>query len=332
MNVHAVAIVTGAHGFVGRHVARRLASQGYTVHGIGHGVWEQQEWSHWELASWLCGEVTVRNLNRIVQVPNVVVHCAGGGSVSFAQLNPLEDFERTVVSTVEVLEYIRVRAPLATLVYPSSASVYGDCASPITEDAPLAPVSQYGIHKLMAEQLIRSWTQRFSLSAAIVRLFSAYGPGLRKQLLWDACNKLAVGDTVFMGTGKEVRDWLHIDDAAELLARAAILASPTCPILNGGSGKGVSVRELLDYLGESMFSEPRAVSFSNVQRAGDPPAYVADITAAQPWTPQHHWREGVAEYVRWWKRACHGETPDSLVVPIENAGLSAIENYRPQPG
>ncbi len=331
MSTQAVAIVTGAHGFVGRHVARRLAAQGYTVHGIGHGAWAQEQWSEWNLASWLCGDVSASNLSRMVPSPDLLVHCAGGGSVSFAQHNPREDFERTVVSTVEVLSYLRLHAPRAVLVYPSSASVYGDCAPPVREDAPLAPVSQYGVHKLMAEQLIRSWAQRFSLSASIVRLFSAYGPGLRKQLLWDACRKLAAGDTVFMGTGREVRDWLHIEDAVELLAQAALRAASCCPTFNGGSGLGVSVGELLEHLARTLFGEARPLSFSQVQRAGDPPAYVADIAAARPWAPAHHWQDGVAEYVAWWKRTCNDPAADALAVPVESAGFSASERYRSRP-
>ena len=305
MGTNGLAIVTGAHGFVGRHVARTLGHKGYTVFGIGHGRWNREEWLQWGLAEWLAADITARNLRRFNHLPQLVVHCAGGGSVGFAQDNPMRDFERTVSSTAEVLEYLRTAAPGAALVYPSSASVYGNCAlSPIVETTALAPISQYGIHKLMAEQMIRSWAQRFAIPASIVRLFSAYGPGLRKQLLWDACEKLTAGDACFMGTGEEVRDWLHVEDAAELLAQAAGKTHTTCPTVNGGSGEGVQVRVLLEHLAQALLGKTTPVAFSNVQRAGDPSVYVADTRAAKQWSwrPERDWQAGIAEYVAWWSR------------------------------
>ena len=75
-----------------------------------------------------------------------------------------------------------------------------------------------------------------------------YGCGLRKQLLWDACGKFAKKEDVFMGTGDEVRDWLHVEDAAELLLAAASHASAECPTVNGDCAEGVSVREFLNIL------------------------------------------------------------------------------------
>ena len=305
MSTNGLAIVTGAHGFVGRHVARKLGRKGYTVFGIGHGQWSREEWMQWGMTEWLAADITVKNLRRLNHLPRLVVHCAGSGSVSFAQKHPVLDFERTVTSTVNVLEYLRTAAPGAALVYPSSASVYGNCTVwPIHEATLLAPISQYGIHKLMAEQMIRSWSQRFTIPSSIVRLFSAYGPGLRKQLLWDACEKLAAGDALFMGTGEEVRDWLHVEDAAELLTMAAGHTSVACPTVNGGSGEGVKVRTLLEHLAESLHGKPQTISFSNLQRTGDPSTYIADINAARQltWRPERQWRPGIAEYVAWWSR------------------------------
>jgi UDP-glucose 4-epimerase len=303
LSIRQRSIVTGAHGFVGRHVARCLHSAGYIVYGIGHGDWGEHEFSQWGLTTWLSADITLETLRALPLTPDLVIHCAGGGSVSAADQYPLRDFEQSVHSTAHVLEYLRTAAPGARLVYPSSASVYGNCTlTPIPEDAPLTPFSQYGVHKLMAEQLIRSYTQRFAIPAAIVRLFSAYGPGLRKQLLWDACQKLTAGDTLFMGTGNELRDWLHVDDAAGLLVKLAEHADPSCPTMNGGTGIGVSTRELLAHLAHCLLRHPGSLHFSNMQRTGDPVSYVADISAAMrvPWQPIHTWQAGVAQYVDWW--------------------------------
>jgi len=71
------------------------------------------------------------------------------------------------------------------------------------------------------EDLCLSYAGRWGIRTSVVRLFSVYGPSLRKQLLWDACEKFRRGDNTFAGTGSELRDWLHVKDAAALIATAA---------------------------------------------------------------------------------------------------------------
>ncbi len=165
-------VVTGAYGFLGRHVARLFSRCGYTVLGMGHGEWSREEWQQWGLSGWLCADVTLETLEQHAVVPSVIVHCAGGGSVSFSIEDPIADFERTVVSTAHVLEYVRKAAPSCRVVYPSSASVYGTVEElPIREDCRTAPISQYGVHKLMAELMVASYARQFGTSATIVRLF-----------------------------------------------------------------------------------------------------------------------------------------------------------------
>ena len=298
-------VVTGASGFIGRHVARLFAQKGHIVLGIGHGDWLREEWESWGLSEWRCADVTLQTLRQYADEPTALIHCAGGGSVAFSINDPLADFERTVGSTAHVLEYVRTSAPFCRVVYPSSASVYGAVETvPIRENCSTAPISQYGIHKLMAEQMVASYSRQFGMSAAIVRLFSIYGCGLHKQLLWDACRKFASHDTIFMGTGDEVRDWLHVDDAATLLMSAAEHASPECPVVNGGSGEGVTVRDVLLHLGYNLLQAEVLPSFSGMPRAGDPTRYIADIEVSKAWgwLPTRQWLEGVEEYATWWKR------------------------------
>jgi UDP-glucose 4-epimerase len=296
-------VITGANGFLGRHVARCFAREGHRVLGIGHGEWPREEWELWGLSGWHRVDAKLQTLKQYADSPSAIVHCAGSGSVAFSIENPLEDFERTTVTTAHVLEYVRLYAPSCRVVYPSSASVYGVVDGvPIREDCRLAPISQYGVHKLMSEQLVASYARLFGAPASIVRLFSLYGPGLRKQLLWDACGKFAVGNNVFMGTGDEVRDWLHVEDAAELLLAAVDHASSDCPTVNGGSGEGVTVRDLLQHLGSSLLKATVIPGFSGAKRVGDPSRYIADLKGAKSWNwrPRRLWRDGVAEYAAWW--------------------------------
>ncbi len=100
----------------------------------------------------------------------------------------------------------------------------------------------------LAEELCFSYARHHGVRIAVIRLFSLYGVELRKQLLWDACAKVLSAENQFFGTGDEVRDWLHIDDAVSLFMKAGEAASIDCPVLNGGTGVGVSVREVLSVI------------------------------------------------------------------------------------
>ncbi len=295
-------LITGAAGFIGRHVAAEYARHGMRVIGMGRGVWS--DWREYGISVWHRCEVTFDSLVEYGGAPDVIVHCAGGASVGFSVDQPAVDFDLTVRNTSNVLEFIRVHSPATRLVYPSSAAVYGEVKTlPITVEAPLNPVSPYGLHKQMAEALCQLYAHQFGVSVSIVRLFSIYGAGLHKQLLWDACQKFKQGEYGFFGTGDEIRDWLHVDDVAKLFYIAAQNATPDCPIVNGGSGQGVSVKEILQYLSDQLGLgiQPK---FSFEPKAGDPNAYIADVSKARTWhwVPKINWREGVAEYIEWYKQ------------------------------
>jgi UDP-glucose 4-epimerase len=154
----------------------------------------------------------------------------------------------------------------------------------------------------MAEELCLSYARNFGVASTIVRLFSVYGPGLRKQLLWDACMKIQRGDNTFFGSGLETRDWLHVDDAVSLLMAAGEQASNECPVVNGGAGQGVTVRDVLGEL-FSAFGRNDTPTFSGVTRSGDPVNYVAETSLARKWgwQPGMKWQEGIREYAEWFK-------------------------------
>ena len=182
-------LISGAHGFIGKHLARWLARQGHQVVGLGHGIWPAAEAASWGLSHWLNGDIQSGNLRLLQQAsgtPEVVYHLAGGSSVGVAIANPREDFFRTVATTAELLEWLRVDAPQARLVTVSSAAVYGSGHDgPITEDSALTPYSPYGHHKRIMEELCRSYAASYGLRVSIARLFSVFGTELNKQLLWD---------------------------------------------------------------------------------------------------------------------------------------------------
>lgn len=305
--------LTGARGFIGHHTSRYLANQGKTVVGLGHGAWVEADYQRWGLSDWLNGEVGPANLDALAArhgVPECVIHLAGGSAVGPSLAAPAEDFRRSVVGTSELAEWVRLHAPQTPVVMASSAAVYGaGHTGPIREQARCTPYSPYGFHKHMAELALSSYASSFGLRAACVRFFSVYGPGLRKQLLWDACSKLAQQVPVLAlgGHGTELRDWLHVEDAARLLMTATTHASASCPIVNCGTGVATPVRAIAEQLVASwMGGTP--ISFSGIARAGDPQSLVANNALAQAWgwSAQHGWEAGIAEYVAWFKVASKG--------------------------
>ncbi len=285
-----VALVTGAAGFIGGKVRLALIADGYEVVGAGRST--------------PFAELSLAQLSSLAAPPSLIVHCAGGSSVGQSVEAPLADFAKTVPPLAEVLEYLRTRAAGGRLVLLSSAAVYGSAPiQPIPEEAPLAPVSPYGWHKRICEELCLSYARNFGVSSAIVRLFSVYGPGLRKQLLWDACKKALSGERRFQGTGEELRDWLHIDDATALILTAAGVASPQVPIVNGGTGAATSVASVVGQLFSALAAgAPEFVG--GIGRAGDPQKYLADISRARSfgWAPHVDVSSGISEYARWFRQ------------------------------
>jgi UDP-glucose 4-epimerase len=248
-------------------------------------------------------DINLPALHALRCVPDIVIHCAGSASVGRSITDPDAERSRTLDSAAAVLDFAAVTAPRAHLVLISSAAVYGNAAiQPIEEGAALAPVSPYGDYKLQAEEMWRSHAGRHGLAGTIVRLFSVYGEGLRKQLLWDACNKLSVGNNEFGGTGEESRDWLHVADAARLLVLAGRYAAPNCPVVNGGFGRAVTVREILSELSSALRSD-LAPRFNGIARPGDPVRYLADIARARAWgwQPRVEWRDGIRRYAHWFR-------------------------------
>lgn len=278
--------------------------------GIGHGPWSAEDAGKWSYSYWCGGEIEADNLSQVAHVsglPDTIYHLAGGSSVGVSFQNPREDFSRTVESTVELLEWMRLNAAKSRVVGVSSAAVYGaQHVENIAEDAPVSPSSPYGSHKAIMESLFWSYGENFGLQVAVVRLFSVYGAGLKKQLIWDMCCKLIADRAVSIelgGTGAEVRDWLYVSDAAKLLWFVREKCSPRGRAINGGTGIATRVSEIANMICRAWGASP-VIEFSGMARDGDPPNLVADIAKARElgFQPAVKLEDGIFETVAWFKR------------------------------
>ncbi|MGO8908883.1 MAG: NAD-dependent epimerase/dehydratase family protein [Bradyrhizobium sp.] len=300
--------ITGAKGFIGRYLVRELADTGCTVHGIGHGAINDSDRLRLGLQTWLNGEIDAANLNALARhgLPSRIFHLAGGSSVGLSIEQPFEDFSRTVTSTARLLEWLRGEAPECRLIVASSAAVYGsDHRGPISEAAALAPMSPYGFHKQMMEQLCRGYAATFGIHSTVARLFSVYGPHLRKQLLWDICSRLQWDRRTLLlgGTGDEIRDWTDVRDVARLLTKIGELRQEaTFQVINGGSGSGTRVADIAAIVVKNWGCDV-TVRYSGAVRAGDPFSLLADDTGLR--ALPFDWRipidRGLLDYVKWFK-------------------------------
>lgn len=299
-------LITGAYGFLGRYTAKTFKDAGCHVSGIGHGKWHKYEYSKWGIDEWYESTITFEALININKRFDVIVHCGGSGSVAFSYQNPFEDFQKSVQSTLALLEYIRLQGNTCHFIYPSSPAVQGNVGDKkITEDDPSDPVSPYGFHKKAAEELCFSYSKNFGLKVSIIRYFSIYGVGLQKQLLWDACLKIknATEEVTFFGTGLETRDWLHVTDASALILNVVNNEKNKLSIINGGSGIKTTVADTIDKLIRS-YNKPLIAKFNQEVKTGDPRFYQADITRARElsWAPKVELGDGILQYVNYFKQ------------------------------
>lgn len=196
-------LLLGAAGFLGRAVVREFLPRGWEIIGAdaapGQNAPAGIAYEQISLPS-----PGLADLIRRVQ-PEACVHAAGRASVALSMQDPAADFRDGVVVTFELLDALRLHAPACRTVLLSSAAVYGNpSALPIREDHTPAPLSPYGFHKWQIELLAEEFAKIFALPVASARIFSAYGAGLRRQVVWDICEKaLRGGGLKLRGTGRK---------------------------------------------------------------------------------------------------------------------------------
>lgn len=258
-------LIIGARGFIGGHLKMFMTGFGEVITA--------------SLSSLQNGDRKQNFAQLFTSVrPDVCINCSGAAHVPSSFKDPLCDFDMNTVSVYEMLATIRQHSPGTRFVHLSSAAVYGNPVSlPIAESSPLCPVSPYGYHKRAAEEFCQEFSQIYGVQSVSLRIFSAYGPGLRKQLLWDTyCKWRDSAEVKLFGTGDEARDFIFIDDVGEAILTVIKRAQFRGESINVGSGVAVSIREIVTMLLQELGGS-KQVSFEGRKREGDPDAWRADI-------------------------------------------------------
>ncbi len=296
-------LITGIGGFLGRHIARHFVANGWQVTGIDALADPQLgtniRYTQLALPSPALPDFLVRAR------PDVCIHCAGSASVPLSMSDPANDFRANVGLTFEMLDALRQHAPKCRFILLSSAAVYGNPKTlPIDEKQHLAPMSPYGFHKRQCELLCQEFSRIYDLPTVSARIFSAYGPGLRKQVVWDICERLLTkGALSLKGTGRESRDFIHPADIAAALALLAEKAPADGEIYNVASGRETTIAYLAALLASTLGVDATA-KFDGEVRAGDPLNWRADIgrIAALGFAPGVTLEAGIAEAAQWVRR------------------------------
>lgn len=302
-------VITGVTGFIGSHIARYFSEQGWSV--IGIDVTPANNDLLVNLSSFCRLQLPDPAFSGLLKdnSPQLCIHCAGSASVSQSIIDPTADFYANTVLTFEVLNALRCCAPRCRLVFLSSAAVYGNPASlPIDETQPAAPISPYGFHKWQCEQLCQEFFKVYDLPTAIVRIFSAYGPGLRRQVVWDICQKAIRQNSITLqGTGKESRDFVYVLDIARALMAIATSSQMKGEIYNVGSGRETTIAELANIITESL-GPHYSFEFDGVVPPGTPLNWQADISRARTigFVPSIPLEEGIKTVVGWCRSELEG--------------------------
>ena len=236
--------------------------------------------------------------------PNIIFHCAGSGLVGINKITHSIHKKTNLDSTKNLIKFInKIKLKNSKIIFLSSQSVYGKVSgNKISESNPTVPISSYGKTKLLAEKKIMKITNN---RVIVLRLFSIYGIGLKKQILWDACNKFKKKDTKFRGNGKERRDFLNINDLIKLIKKIIVSnINNKNELYNVGSGTGIKIRNLLLKL-KSIYKLEKKLFFLENQKKSEHQNYISSnkkITQNFKWKISKNLYQELKQYVKWFKK------------------------------
>jgi UDP-glucose 4-epimerase len=297
-------LVTGAAGFLGTYLSDYLRGQSCLVFGLDKLAPRSTD----GFERFVVGDLAQAAEQCLADCePAVVFHLAGSASVPDSVRDPLGDFQTTLPGTASLLAAAAKSSEPPKLVHFSSAAVYGQPAVlPIGEDSPVRPLSPYGAHKAACEALLEHYARIYDLQVSILRIFSAYGEGLRRQFFWDfaarafAARANGARQVSVLGTGDESRDFIHASDIARAACLAAASAGDGVAVFNVAAGQETAIawaaEHVLGLLGLDL-----GLRFEGVAPAGNPTRWLGDTSrlAALGFSPERSLESRLPDLARW---------------------------------
>jgi UDP-glucose 4-epimerase len=247
-------LVTGADGFIGSHLVERLVAEGaevralclYTSQGT-HGWLDEASPEIHDAIDLRLGDVRDAGLVRaLVDGCDLVLHLASLIAIPYSYLAPTSFIETNVNGVLNLLE--AVRATGATMINTSTSEVYGTPESvPITETHPLRAQSPYAASKIAADKLCESYAASYGVDVATLRPFNTYGPrqSMRAVIPTVLTQLLAGAKEVRLGNLTPRRDFTFVSDTVDGFVRAATVGMQPGEVVQLGTGRTVSVGEVV---------------------------------------------------------------------------------------
>lgn len=301
------ALVTGGAGFIGSHIAEQLVRMGIETIIIDDLSMGRRENVPQEAKLVIGNILNPHDLREAMRGVDIVFHNAAKVSIRHSFANIYNDVNTNVMGTINVLQSM-AENKAKKIIYASSMAVYGpNNKLPISEDGELDPISPYGISKLAAEKYCLGMAEFYKFDALSLRYFNTYGMGQTFTpyvgVITIFIQRLLEGKPpVIFGDGKQVRDFISVEDVAQ----ANILAmerGETGEVFNIGTGKGTSVNEIARLLIKHIAPqiEPK---YGPIQ-PGEPGNSIADVTKAKEFlcfVPRYQLEDKIEEIIAWNKR------------------------------
>lgn len=295
-------LILGSNGFIGSHLVEYFLSSGFAV--SGYDVTDSKNTS---IDFYKSNEQhTVLESVFNDQSFDYCINAAGNGNLNQSISEPELDFIANTHFTLQILEKLRIYIPECKYLHISSAAVYGNPQTlPVDENSTINPISPYGWHKYLSELLCKEYYSLYGIKSAIIRPFSVYGPGLKKQIFWDVFEKTKSkkSEIELWGTGEETRDFIYIDDLCAAIHLIIINSRMSGDIYNVSSGNMTTISDAVNLLLNKM-NHPVNVRFNGKVRAGNPDKWQADIKKlnALGFTPIVNFEQGISKVADWFMK------------------------------
>lgn len=299
-------LVFGGNGFIGSHLVEALCRAGHGVRVVDIGAPRSD--CSWSGVDYRVGSMADPAFVReCLEGIDIVYHLVSTTVPSTSNRDPIADVNGNLVSTLVLLEAM-VESGVGRIVFFSSGgTVYGNPATvPVAEDHPLTPISSYGVVKVAIERYLLMYQANGKLSPLILRPGNPYGPRQSTSgvqgVIASFLARVRAGDVLEVwGDGHVVRDYIYISDLVTLAVGGGV--GDYCGIINAGSGKGASIRDVIASIAHVTGREPR-VDY-RIGRGYDVRELVLDISRARQaldWQPQVPLEEGIAATWDWLRR------------------------------
>ena len=291
-------LIIGSKGFIGSHCVSFFSKE--------HEVWQCDVVVDYTLSNYLLLDASNADYNDVFQNQqfDICINCSGAASVPDSIKNPQRDFILNTYNVFKQLDAIRKYNKNCKYINLSSAAVYGNPVElPVTENQELAPISPYGMHKKMAEKICKEFYELYGIKTCSLRIFSAYGNGLKKQLFWDLYQKHKKNKNIILyGTGKESRDFININDLVLAIDCVVNKGDFIGESLNVANGEELTIKKVATIFFNQIHPEI-SFSFGGQKRVGDPINWVANIDklSAKGYKQRVDIEVGISNYVKWLK-------------------------------